>query len=135
MMADGVELVRAHFESFADGRAADFESQLTPHFRYNYLPPVLGAGAVQSRRWMDLLHRIYATWRFEIIDAHEQNNQVVVRAEWWGSDPVEPQDSPAVFHDTGLFVFRVENGRLAEYSAGYLDFSEHKEFSRRASAH
>lgn len=134
-MADGVELVRAHFESFASGRSADFNRQLTPHFRYNYLPPVLGEGAVQARRWMDLLHRIYATWRFEIIDAHQEDDQVIVRTEWWGSDPVEPKDSPQMFHDTALFVFHIENGKLAACSAEYLDFSEHKEFSRRVTAH
>jgi hypothetical protein len=48
---------------------------------------------------------------------------------------VEPDDSPVVFHDTAVFVFRIEDGKLAGCSAEYLDFDDHKEFGARESAH
>ncbi len=130
MTLSGLTLVRAHFESFVAGDVDDFDSQLTPAFRYEYLPPILGAGPAQARRWRDILFRIYKVWRFEIVDAAERGDDVLLRVDWSGSDPVEPEHSPAIFEDTAVFVFTLEQGRLSSCNACYLDFNDHAEFER-----
>lgn len=54
-MTTGLALVKSHLDSMMWGRVADFEWQLAPSFRYEYLPPIMGQGPVQARRWHDLL--------------------------------------------------------------------------------
>ena len=104
----------------------DFERQLAPTFRYRYLPPILGEGPVQARRWHDLLRSIYRTWRYEAEDGHDADGVVALRVTFYAEDPPEPEHTAPRFEDSVLFQFEIENGRLAGCDAAYLPFEEHQ---------
>ena len=133
-MRAGLTIARAHFESFVAGRTEDFSNQLSPTFRYNYLPPIMGAGPVQARRWCELLYSIYRSWRFEITDEHEADGEVIMRVNWHGWDPVEPEVTAPDFYDCAIFNFRVGGGLLTSCTACYLDFDERAETAEDAAA-
>lgn len=126
-MTPGVDLAKAHFDSIVAGRVADFDRQLTSTFRYEFLPPVMGAGPVQVRRWRDVLFSIYQSWAYTITDAHEAKDSVVVRVDWHGFDPAEPSVTAPDFFDVAVFVFTIEDGRLSFCTASYLDYEDHVE--------
>ena len=126
-MTPGVTLAKAHFDSIVAGRVADFDAQLTSTFRYDFLPPVMGAGPVQVRRWRDVLFSIYRSWSYQITDSHEDAHSAVVRVNWRGSDAVEPDATAPDFFDVAVFAFTLERGRLASCSASYLEYEEHEE--------
>ncbi len=130
-MTPGVRLVKAHFDSMLSGQWEEFDAQLSPTFRYAFLPPVMGEGPPQAKRWSALLLSIYRTWSFDIIEAHESKEGVTLRIEWFGTNPTDG-DTPAVFHDTTMFMFTLSEGRLATCNATYLDFEEHPEFGASA---
>ena len=133
-MRAGLKIARAHFESFVAGRTEDFYTQLSPTFRYNDLPPIMGEGPVQARRWRELLYSIYRNWRFEITDEHEADGEVIMRINWHGWDPVEPEVTAADFYDCAIFNFRVGGGLLTGCTACYLDFDERADTAEDADA-
>ena len=133
-MRAGLKIARAHFESFVAGRTEDFYTQLSPTFRYNYLPPIMGEGPVQARRWRELLYSIYRNWRFEIVDEHEADGEVIMRIKWHGWDPVEHEVTAADFYDCAIFNFRVGGGLLTGCTACYLDFDERADTAEDADA-
>lgn len=124
-MAKGLALATSHLDSMMAGRISDFDTQLAPTFRYEYLPPVMGQGPPQARRWHDLLFSIYRTWRYEIEDANELGSDLVLRVRFVGEDPVEPENTPAYFEDTSMMQFSISGERLTSCNAAYLPFEAH----------
>lgn len=124
-MTEGLALATRHLDSMMARRVADFETQLAASFRYEYLPPVMGQGPAQARRWCDLLFSIYRTWRYEIEDANELGPELVLRVRFVGEDPVEPDNTPAYFEDTSVMQFSLSGARLMSCNAVYLPFEAH----------
>lgn len=124
-MAAGLLLVTSHLDSMMARQVEDFDRQLAPTYRYEFLPPILGEGPIQARRWHDLLFSIYRHWRYEIEDANEFGAEVVVRVRFVGEDPIEPAHTPAYFEDTSLMRFSISGARLTACNALYLPFDAH----------
>lgn len=124
-MTQGLALVRAHFDSFMAGHVDDFQHQLTPKFRYRFLPPVLGEGPAQARRWRDILFSLYRDWGFELESGHEENGLVFARVSFVGLEPAS-DDLASYFYDATLFEFDVTDSRLAGCNAMYLPFDAHE---------
>jgi hypothetical protein len=126
-MTPGVKLAQAHFESVVSNRVDDFDDQVSDTFRYEFLPPVFGAGPAMLRRWCATLFSIYRQWSFEITDAHEDKDSVVVRVNWRGFDPASPGDTAPEFIDVAMFAYTIKNGKFTQCTASYLEYDEHEE--------
>ena len=118
-MTPGIKLAQAHFESVVSNRVEDFDHQVSDTFRYEFLPPVFGAGPVQLRRWCATL--------FSITDAHEDNGTVMVRVNWRGFDPADPPNTAPEFIDVAMFAYTVKDGKFTQCTASYLEYDEHEE--------
>jgi hypothetical protein len=125
-MLAGLTLALAFLRAYEEDTPEVFADQLTADFRFQYLPPVMGAGPMQARRWCALLHSIYRTWRCEVIDASEAEGEILVRAEWSAADPTAP-DLATTSVDTVMFKFTLSGGRLASCDALFADFVEQRD--------
>lgn len=121
-MVSGTALVRAHLDSFMDGRLKDFDWQLATSFRYKYLPPVMGSGPAQARRWRKILFSIYRDWSYQISDEREDKDGVALRVAFIGVDPVEPHDTATCFYDTCVLKYELAGSRISGCDATYLPF-------------
>lgn len=111
-MSSGLSLVKSYLDSLMSGRTEEFARQVSPNFRYRFLPESMGKGPLHAARWRELSYSIYRKWEWEIVDSSEVGGEVVVWLNVVGRDPSEPGVMNRRFEGPVLLKFDIEDGML-----------------------